>query len=147
MNKLNGLELLLVEDNPAEARLISEVFDEFKIRNHVTIVTDGAEAMDYLNKKGKYKDRKCPSLIILDLNLPKKSGREVLKEIKRDKKLKRVPVIILTVSSDEDDVNGSYDNFASAFLTKPNNLKEFIDLIGAFEDFWFKWATLPKCYE
>jgi len=145
MNNLTGLELLLVEDNPAEARLIAEVFEGFEIKKNMVIVTDGAEAIEYLHKKGEYKDRKCPSLIILDLNLPKKSGREVLKEIKSDEKLKRIPVIVLTVSSDENDVNSSYDNYASAFLTKPSDLKEFIDLIGTFEDFWFKWATLPEC--
>lgn len=145
MNDLNRFELLLVEDNPAEARLIAEVIGEFKIKTHITIMTDGAEAMDYLNKKGEYKDRKCPSLIILDLNLPKKDGREILKETKNDEKLKRIPVVVLTVSSNVNDVNGSYDNYASAFLTKPNDLKEFIDLIATFEDFWFKWATLPKC--
>ena len=81
----------------------------------------------------------------LDLNLPKKSGREILKEIKHHEKLKRVPVIVLTISDDKNDINGSYDNYANAFLTKPNDLKEFIDLIGTFENFWFKWATLPDC--
>ena len=145
MNDLIGREILLVEDNPAEARLIAEVIGEFKIKNKITIATDGAEAMDYLNKKGEYSNRKCPSLVILDLNLPKKDGREILKEIKQHKKLKRVPVIILTISDDENDINSSYDNYASAFLTKPNDLKEFINLIGTFEDFWFKMATLPEC--
>ena len=101
--------------------------------------------MDYLNKKGKYKDRECPSIIILDLNLPKKDGREVLKEIKFDEKLKMIPVIVLTTSSNEDDVKMSYGNYASAYVTKPNDLKEFVELIKSFETFWFNCATLPPC--
>ncbi len=147
MNEIVGKEILLVEDNPADARLIVEVFDGFKIKNNITIVTDGAAAMDYLYKKGEYKDRKCPSIIILDLNLPKKDGREVLKEIKNDEKLKMIPVVVLTTSSDEEDVKISYENHASAFLTKPTDLKELVDQIKLFEGFWFQWATLPECDE
>jgi CheY-like chemotaxis protein len=138
-------KILLIEDNPADARLIVEAFDGYKVKNNLTIVTDGAEAMDYLNKKGKYQDRDCPSVIILDLNLPKKDGRDVLKDIKDDEKLKRIPVIVLTTSSDEKDIKYSYGNYASAYLTKPSDLGDFIELIGSFEDFWFKWVTLPKC--
>lgn len=145
MNELIGKEILLIEDNPSEARLIVEVFDGFKIRNDITIVTDGAEAMDYLYKKGDYADRKCPSLIILDLNLPKKDGREILKEIKHDENLKIIPVVVLTTSSDEEDVKMAYSNYASAFLTKPSELHELVDLVKLFEGFWFKWATLPEC--
>jgi two-component system, chemotaxis family, response regulator Rcp1 len=140
-----GNEILLVEDNPAEARLIVEVFDGFAIKNNITIVTDGDEAMNYLNKKDKYKNRKCPSLIILDLNLPKKDGREVLKVIKYDEKLKIIPVIVLTTSSNEEDVKMAYSNYASAYLTKPSELHEFVKLIKLFEGFWFNCATLPKC--
>lgn len=145
MIDLFGKEILLVEDNPAEARLIVEVFDGFAIKNNITIVTDGDEAMDYLNKKGKYKNRKCPSIIILDLNLPKKDGREVLKEIKYDEKLKIIPVIVLTTSSDEGDVKMAYSNYASAFVTKPSELYELVELIKLFEGFWFQLATLPSC--
>ncbi|MGF7118480.1 response regulator [Methanobacterium oryzae] len=145
MNELIGKEILLIEDNPSEARLIIEVFDGFKIRNNITIVTDGAEAMDYLYKKGDYADRKCPSLIILDLNLPKKDGREILKEIKHDENLKIIPVVVLTTSSDEGDVKMAYSNYASAFLTKPSELHELVDLVKLFEGFWFKWATLLEC--
>lgn len=140
-----GKEVLLVEDNPAEARLIVEVFDGFKIKNNITIVTDGAEAMEYLHKKGKYEYRKCPSIIILDLNLPKKDGREILKEIKYDENLKIIPVVVLTTSSNEEDVKMAYSNYASAFLTKPSELHELVDLVKLFEDFWFNWATLPEC--
>jgi CheY-like chemotaxis protein len=143
-NSMNH-KILLIEDNPADARLIVEAFDGYKVKNNLTIVTDGAEAMDYLNKKGKYQDRDCPSVIILDLNLPKKDGRDVLKDIKDDEKLKRIPVIVLTTSSDEKDIKYSYGNYASAYLTKPSDLCDFIELIWSFEDFWFKWVTLPKC--
>ncbi len=145
VNDIVGKEILLVEDNPAEARLIVEVFDGFKEKNNITIVTDGAQAMGYLNKKGEYTDRKCPSLIILDLNLPKKDGREVLKEIKQDDDLKIIPVIVLTNSSDEEDVKIAYSNYASAFLTKPDELHELVELVKLFEGFWFQWATLPTC--
>lgn len=144
---INNHEVLLIEDNPADARLIVEVFDGFAIKKNLTIVKDGAEAMDYLNKKGRYKDRQCPSIILLDLNLPKKDGREILKEIKQDQKLKRVPVIVLTTSRAEEDIMGSYGNYASAYLTKPNDFNEFMELIESFENFWFKWVTLPKCMD
>jgi len=146
-NSIRNIEILLVEDNPADARLIVEVFDGFTIKKHLTIAKDGEEAMDYLNKKGKYKDRNCPSIIILDLNLPKKDGREILKEIKQHENLKSIPVVILTTSSDENDVKNSYSNYASAYLTKPANFDEFVRLINSFEDFWFKWVTLPQCVD
>ncbi len=147
MNYISGFELLLVEDNPADARLIVEVFDGFHIKNNITLVSDGAEAMDYLHKKGSYKDRKCPSLILLDLNLPRMDGREVLQEVKNNEKLRRVPVIVLTTSSHEEDVMVSYGNGASAYLTKPADFEDFVELVKTFEDFWFKWATLPKCMD
>ncbi len=147
LENLTNFEILLVEDNPADARLIVEVFHGFKIKNHLTIAKDGAEAMDYLNKKDKYQNRICPSIIMLDLNLPKKDGREILKEIKQDENLKHIPVIILTTSSDDNDIKNSYTNYASAYLTKPANFDEFIGLIQSFEDFWFKWVTLPKCID
>ena len=138
----NKIEILLIEDNPADARLIVEVLDKLKAKIH--LARDGTEAMDYLNKKGKYKGSICPSIIILDLNLPKKDGREILKEIKQNEKLKKVPVIILTTSRDYNDIKSSYCNYASAYLTKPTDLNEFMGLIESFENFWFKWATLPE---
>ena len=147
MIDVEGLEILIVEDNPADARLIVEVFNGFQRRNNLIIAKDGAEAMDYLYKKGKYSDKKCPSLIILDLNLPKKNGREILKEIKNDPKLKRIPVVVLTTSTNQDDINYSYDNYASAYLTKPGDFDEFTELIQSFEDFWLKWTILPECLD
>ena len=145
MNDISGFELLLVEDNPADARLIVEVFDGFHIKNNITLVSSGAEAMDYLHKKGSYKDRKCPSLIVLDLNLPKKDGREVLREVKCDERYRRIPIVVLTTSSHEEDVMASYGHYANAYLTKPADFEDFVALVKTFEDFWFKWATLPKC--
>ena len=145
MNNLTRHQILLVEDNPADARLIVEVFDEFRGQNKLTVVVDGTEALDYLNKKGHYKDIECPSLIILDLNLPKKDGREILKEVKNNEKLKRIPIVVLTTSSDEQDIMAAYGNGASAYLTKPSDFNEFEELIKTFEDFWLKWATLPPC--
>jgi len=143
----NGLinEVLLVEDNPADAHLIQEIFEEFEVKTHITIVQDGVDAIDYLNKNGKFKDRDCTSIIILDLNLPKKDGRNVLKEIKMDEKFRRIPVIVFTTSNSEQDVMNSYYDYASAFLSKPADFDEFVSLIKSFEDFWFKWTTLPKC--
>jgi len=138
----NKIEILLVEDNPADARLIAEVLDKLKVKIH--LASDGTEAMDYLNKKGEYKDSTYPSLILLDLNLPKKDGRDILKEIKQNEKLKKIPVIILTTSCDYNDIKGSYCNYASAYLTKPTDLNDFMGLIKSFENFWFKWATLPE---
>ena len=134
-------EVLLIEDNPADARL---VFDGCYMRSNLTIVNDGTKAMDYLNQKGIYKDKELPSLIILDLNLPLKDGRDVLKEIKKNEKLKVIPIVVLTTSSNEEDIIRSYNQGASAYITKPLDFDHFEELISTFEDFWFKWATLPK---
>lgn len=145
MESTKFVNILIVEDNPADARLIIEVFDGFTIKNKVNIVENGVEALDYLYKRDKYKDVKTPSLIILDLNLPKKDGREVLKEIKQNKELRLIPVVVLTTSRDENDICGAYMNYANAYLTKPTDFNEFIDLINTFESFWFNKAVLPQC--
>lgn len=137
-------EILLIEDDHAEARLITEVFEEFKPNINITDVNDGINAMDYLYKRGKYKDSKTPSLIILDLNLPKKDGHEVLKEIKLDKELKCIPVVVLTTSDDDRDILEAYENHVNAYLTKPTDIDEFTKVIRIFEDFWINKATLPK---
>ena len=135
--------MLIVEDNPADVRLIKEVFDGFGTKDQINTVKNGAEAANYLYKKGKYKEVKTPSLIILDLNLPKKDGRELLKEIKRHEKLRLIPIIVLTTSKNEDDVCDSYMNYANAYVTKPTDLNEFVKLINTFEEFWFNQAILP----
>jgi CheY-like chemotaxis protein len=139
------VEVLLIEDNPADACLIKEACSGFAIKNEVAHVDNGIRALDYLYKRGEYGDSKTPNLIILDLNLPIKNGREVLKEIKNDDNLKLIPVIVLTTSSDSEDICESYRQHASVYLTKPSNFDEFDDLICSFEDFWFNKAILPTC--
>ncbi len=145
LESMDVTEVLVVEDNPADARLITEVFDDFDVKHNINVVKNGVEATDYLFKKGKYKDSKTPHLILLDLNLPLKDGRAVLKEIKKDEKLRLIPIIILTTSKNEDDICESYKNYANAYLPKPTDFDEFERFIGIFEEFWFKMALLPRC--
>ena len=144
MDNLSPIEILLVEDNPADARLITEAFSEFADKSILNVVKDGSEAMDYVYKKGKYTNKNFPSIILLDLNLPKVNGREILKIIKEDDKLKVIPVIVLTTSKDENDISSSYRNHANAYITKPVDFDEFKSLIRSFQDFWFNRTTLPK---
>jgi chemotaxis family two-component system response regulator Rcp1 len=143
---INGkpIEILLVEDNPGDYRLAEEVFKEAKVNNTMHIITDGAEAIKFLKKEGKYKDSPRPDLILLDLNLPKKDGKEVLADIKADENLKRIPVVILTVSSNEEDIIKSYDLHANAFITKPIDLDQFIKVVRSIEDFWLSIVKLPN---
>ena len=145
MENPNIMEVLVVEDNPADTRLIKEAFDGFAIKHNINMVENGLEATNYLFKKGKYKDNKTPNLILLDLNLPLKDGRAVLKEIKKDEELRLLPIIILTTSKNEDDVCEAYKNYANAYLPKPTDFGEFERVIGVFEEFWFKMALLPRC--
>ena len=137
------IEILLVEDNPADARLTEEALKEGKVLNNLSVVKDGVEAMDFLNKKGNYPDAPRPDLILLDLNLPKKNGREVLAEVKEDPSFKRIPVVILTVSKDEQDILASYDLYANCYITKPVDLDQFIDVVRSVEDFWLTIVKLP----
>ncbi len=141
---LNRIDILVVEDNSGDARLIVEVLNENKIFNSLHIVTDGVEAMDYLNQKGKYKDVPKPDLIILDLNLPRKDGREVLAEIKADPKLKRIPIVIMTISQAEEDILKSYNLHANCYVTKPIDLNQFIKVVKSLEEFWFSIVKLPS---
>jgi len=136
LNEIEGITVLLVEDNPADVRLIKEVFNGFQIKNDIIDIGDGKEAMDYLYKKGNYKNAKTPSIILLDLNLPKKDGREILKEIKNHDELKIIPVIILTTSNDKEDIYNAYKHHANAYLVKPVDFKEFEETISSLEDFW-----------
>ena len=137
------IDILLVEDNPADARLVVEVFKYFKIKNVIHIVEDGVEAINFLNNKGKYADSPRPDIILLDLNLPRKDGREVLKEIKEDAELKLIPVVILTTSRDEDDIFKTYSNHANCYVTKPVDFDQFINVVKSIEDFWLTMAKLP----
>ncbi len=129
------VEILLVEDNAADVRLIKEIFKDFTTLNKMHVVNNGIAAMDFLHKKGEYKNAPRPDLVLLDLNLPRKDGREVLVEIKEDENLKSIPVIILTTSSAPEDISETY-NYANSFITKPANLDSFIKVLKSLEDFW-----------
>jgi CheY-like chemotaxis protein len=144
-NRKSGkpVEILLVEDNPADVRLTQEAFKEGKVLNKLHVTRDGVEAMEFLRQKGKYAKAPRPDLILLDLNLPKKDGREVLAEIKTDKDLKRIPVVILTVSQTEEDILKSYSLSANCYIIKPIDLEQFIRVVKSIEDFWFTIVTLP----
>lgn len=137
------VKILLVEDNPGDVRLIKEALKEGKIHVDMDAVQDGVEALAYLRQKGKYVKAPRPGLILLDLNLPKKDGREVLAEIKTDEDLKRIPVIILTISKDEEDIMKSYNLHANCYITKPVDLKQFMKVVQSIEDFWLTIVKLP----
>ncbi len=147
MNKNNNsgkpIDILLVEDNPGDVRLTQEALKEAKVKNELHVVNDGVEAMTFLRKEGKYKNAATPDMILLDLNLPKKSGHEVLNEIKTDESLKKIPVVILTVSKDEEDIIKSYNLYANCFITKPVNLHQFLGVVKSIEDFWLTIVKLP----
>jgi chemotaxis family two-component system response regulator Rcp1 len=133
--------ILLVEDNPADVRLAREAFKTSKIQSDLSVVKDGVEAMDFLRKAGSYTNVHRPDLIFLDLNLPRKDGREVLAEIKGDAQLKRIPVVILTTSRAETDIVACYDLNASCYLTKPSDLDQFFETIHSAEQFWLTIVT------
>ncbi|MBM4446486.1 MAG: response regulator [Chloroflexi bacterium] len=137
------IEILLVEDNPGDVRLTQEALKDGKVLNSLHVVNDGVEAMAFLRREGKYVDAARPDLILLDLNLPKKDGREVLAEIKEDHALRRIPVVILTVSKTEEDIIKTYDLHANCYITKPLDLDRFIEVVRAIEDFWLAIVKLP----
>jgi chemotaxis family two-component system response regulator Rcp1 len=135
--------IFLVEDNKADVRLIQEALKTSSLPHEVVTVRDGVEAMAYLHQEREYTNAQRPDLILLDLNLPRKDGREVLAEIKSDSQLRRIPIIILTTSKNDDDVFHSYDLHANCYITKSRNLSELFQIIKGIEDFWFSTATLP----
>jgi chemotaxis family two-component system response regulator Rcp1 len=137
------IDILLIEDNPGDADLAREALGNSKLHNDLCVVGDGVEAMDYLRRKGKYAQAPRPDLILLDLNLPKKDGREVLAEIKADPDLKRIPVVILTISKDEEDILKSYNLHANCYITKPIDLTQFLKVVKSIEDFWLTIVKLP----
>ena len=137
------IEILLVEDNPEDAALTMETLRDGRIRNHVTRVEDGVEALDFLRRAEPYSDAPRPDLILLDLQLPRKNGREVLEEIKVDQDLKRIPVIIMTTSSAEQDIFDTYNLHANCYITKPIELDDFINAVRRIEDFWLTIVKLP----
>ena len=138
------IEILLVEDNPGDERLTREALREGKVYHKLHWAKDGVEAMEFLQQKGKYKDSPRPDIILLDLNLPKKDGREVLQDIKNDEKLKRIPVVILTTSKAEEDVLKSYNLHANCYVTKPVDLEQFIVVVKSIDMFWLTVVTLPN---
>ena len=142
-NNFKAIDILLVEDNPGDVRLTAESMKEWKIKNVLHIVRDGEEAMDFLYRRGKYTQAVRPDLILLDLNLPKKDGKEVLKEIKEDPDLRRIPVAILTISSADEDILKSYNFHANCYIQKPIGIDQFAKVVRSIEHFWFTIVTLP----
>lgn len=138
------VDILLVEDSPQDVELTKEALKEGKFANTLHVVKDGVEAVNFLRKKGKYEKAKTPDLILLDLNLPKKNGHEVLAEIKQDEDLKIIPVAILTTSESEADVLKTYKMHANCYISKPVDLNQFIKVVKTVEDFWFSIVKLPK---
>ncbi|HLC41173.1 MAG TPA: response regulator [Methylomirabilota bacterium] len=137
------IELLIVDDNQADVRLMAEALKDARVQSRLTIARDGAEALAVLRREGSYSRVKYPDLVLLDLNLPKIDGREVLAEIKADSALKRIPVVVFTTSSAEDDIIQTYNLHANCYITKPVDLEQFVRMVRAIEDFWFTIVKLP----
>lgn len=138
------IEILLVEDNPGDVRLTQEVLREGKIRNHLNVVEDGEKAIAFLNRAAPYHQAPHPNLILLDLNLPRRNGLEVLKIIKTDAALKHIPVVVFTTSQAEEDIMNAYNHYANCYITKPIDLEQFIKSVRYIEDFWLSMAKLPS---
>lgn len=143
-SNVNLIDILLVEDNPGDARLAKEALKESKIHNNLYIVSDGEEALQFLRKEGEFSGAVTPDLILLDLNLPKIDGREVLDIVKRDENLKMIPVVILTTSRAEEDIVKSYKLHANCFISKPLDLDQFMKVVKSIEDFWLSIVKLPS---
>lgn len=144
MNAVRPIDILLVEDSPADVRLTREALKEAKVLNTLHVAQDGVEAMAFLRQQDQYADSPVPHLILLDLNLPKKDGREVLAEIKQDENLRRIPIVVLTTSRAEEDIIRTYNLHANAYVTKPVDLKQFLQVIRTIEEFWLAVVTLPR---
>jgi len=142
--KMKHIEVLLVEDDPGDADLTREFLSQGKVIVNLSLVEDGVQAMDYLHQKGEYADAMRPDLILLDLNLPRKDGREVLEEVKNDDNLKQIPIVVLTTSDADEDILKSYNLGANCFVTKPVGLNEFAKIVQTIEDFWFTIVKLPS---
>ncbi|AOJ84054.1 two-component system response regulator [Burkholderia savannae] len=139
----NLVEILLVEDSPTDVMMTKEALDYYKVLNPLQVVEDGVEAMAYLRREGRYASARRPGLIILDLNLPKMSGREVLQELKRDPRLSTIPVVILTTSKSEEDIARSYGLHANCYISKPVDFAKFTDVVHSINEFWLGVVTLP----
>ncbi len=143
VDTLKPVNILLVEDNPGDIRLTQEAFKEGRVGNNLSVVRDGLEAMSYLRKEGVYSDAKKPDLILLDLNLPKKNGSEVLAEVKSDEELKKIPIVVLTTSDAEKDILKTYNLHVNCYIKKPVDFEEFIKVVRAIDDFWLEIVILP----
>jgi chemotaxis family two-component system response regulator Rcp1 len=137
------IEILLVEDNPGDIRLIQEAFHEGGVFSHLNVARDGEQAMAYLRQEGDYSRSPRPAFILLDLNLPRKDGREVLEEIKRDENLRQIPVVILSTSTDEEDIRRAYDLHANCYVPKPIDMDQLVQLGKSLQDFWLNTVILP----
>ncbi|MDQ2693670.1 MAG: response regulator [Chloroflexota bacterium] len=144
MNQERPIEILLVEDNPGDVRLTQEVFKEGKVRNQLSVAWNGEEALAYLRRQGRFESAPRPDVILLDLNLPRKGGKEVLAEIKADPKLKCIPVVILTTSQADQDIAESYEQHANCYIVKPVDLDHFINVVRTIEGFWLQIVKLPS---
>jgi len=138
------IQILLVEDSPGDVRLTQEVLRDATIANDLHVAVDGEQAMQFVRREGEYSGKPRPDLVLLDLNLPRKDGREVLEEMKADTDLRRIPVIVLTTSSAEADILRSYESHVNAYVQKPIELQEFIDVVRSFEQFWLSIVKLPS---
>lgn len=138
------IEILLVEDNPGDIRLTRAALEDLKITNRLSVTRDGASAMAFLRREGKHEGAPRPDLMLLDLNLPGKDGREVLEEVKSDPDLRRIPVVVLTTSSAEEDLLSAYNHYANCYITKPIDLEGLTKIVSTIEDFWFSIVRLPK---
>jgi CheY-like chemotaxis protein len=142
--RLQPIEILLVEDNPADVRLTIEALKDGKIQNRLAVAKDGVEALEYLRRIGAFHNAARPDLVLLDLNLPRKDGREVLEEMKADSDLRRIPVVVLTTSASDADIIKSYDLHANCYITKPVDLEQFMHVVQHIQDFWLSIVKLPK---
>ena len=142
-SRRRAIEILLVEDNPGDARLTREAFADAEVTNNLSVVGDGEQAMAFLRRQGNYADAPRPDLILLDLNLPRKSGREVLEDVKNDPDLLSIPIVVMTTSEAEGDILNSYYHHANAYVTKPVDFDRFIDVVNKIEGFWLTVAKLP----
>lgn len=144
MKDIRPVEILLVEDNPGDVELTMEALKEGRVANRLHVCEDGVDALAYLRREGKYADSARPDLILLDLNLPKMDGREVLSEIKKDPSLKQIPVVILTTSEAEQDIGKSYELHANCYICKPVDLEQFIRVVRSIDEFWLAVCKLPR---
>jgi CheY-like chemotaxis protein len=138
------IEVLLVEDDPGDVLITEEAFKDYKIANNLTVVTNGEDAISYLRKQGQYADAPTPDLVLLDLNLPRRDGREVLREVKGDPGLRRIPIVVLTTSDAEEDVLASYDLHANAYVRKPVDFEQFVAAVRSIDDFFITVVRLPS---